>query len=128
MSDDAPRTVVKPSPIHGNGLFAREKIKVGEIVCNYANISWFQIKEFGQLSQQQLDRCEWLGLNQDMCLVPIRRLKFFSANHSKTPNCLWVRDCHVLAALRDIEIDEEITYDYTLDVKPKNWIKPEWTK
>lgn len=126
--DDSPKCQIFPSKIHGRGLFAVFNINKSEIVSNY-NIPgiWLE-KPFSKLTKDEISRCWWIGLSENICSVPLVDLKFFAANHSNNPNCLWLPKEKRLIANKEIEIGEEITYNYNLEIKPDNWIKFAWLK
>lgn len=126
MIDDAPLCYIGESNIEGKGLRANRPILNGQLVVNYG-LCPFDRKLFSDLTQEEINKCRWVGLTEEICLVPLSvSIKFFYANHSNNPNCLWITEKCSLFANKDIDINEEITYDYTLDIKPKNWPKPSW--
>jgi hypothetical protein len=140
----SPKTEVRPSPIHGQGLFAREPIARGEIV--------------GVKGGHVLTRARWaelepvLGaaevqLTEDLVIAPVsqecRHGSMLYTNHSCDPN-LAVQGQIVLVTMRDVAPGEELAIDwattddgdYTLDcrcgslrcrgtVSGKDWMKPE---
>ena len=90
-----------PSPIHGQGVFARSPIPAGCFIGTYKGtptdedgtyVLWVQDDEGGQ----------WRGVDG---LNVLRYL-----NHSSTPNAEF--DGLDLYALRPIQTDEEVTIDY----------------
>ena len=83
---------LRSSKIHGNGVFATKPIDAGQ-------------KLFETHSSLPAER-EWANLVPH-CLY----------NHSYTPNCKSVtgEDFKYLITLRDIEVGEELTSDYTKD-------------
>lgn len=101
---------VHTSTISGNGTFAKEKIKRGEIITtltgtpvvvnNLSNTG----PEFGVSTDDPLQ----IGDN----LVLILDYASKTINHSCDPNA-GVRNQSDLVALRDISPGEEITYDYS---------------
>lgn len=114
-----PLYIVKESPIHGRGVFARQPIAAGERIIEYT----------GEIitSDESARRAEASG-------GPINHTFFFSLadgnlidggsngnearfiNHSCDPNCeAYEEDGRVfIHALRDIEKDEELNYNYAL--------------
>jgi SET domain-containing protein len=112
--------IVKPSKVHGAGVFARRRIRAGAPIVEYRG-----------------ERIEWLEAvrRADENDAPINHTFFFSLtdgkvidggskgndarfiNHSCEPNCepLEHEDGSVyIYSLRDIERGEELTYHYAL--------------
>lgn len=144
LSYISPKALVQDSSIHGKGLFAREPIAAGEIVCvkgGYifnrhmlkAMPSWFRAAE--------------IQIAPDLFIGPIHEQErdgsMIFSNHSCEPN-IGVRGQIVFVALRDIQAGEELTHDwattdddeYELECKcgsgscrkiitGKDWQKPE---
>ncbi|MDX1625436.1 MAG: SET domain-containing protein [Wenzhouxiangellaceae bacterium] len=102
--DDNPRAYVAESPIHGRGLFARERIPADEYIGTYEgpatqddgmHVLWLWNEDAGR----------WEGIDGR------NEMRFL--NHSSEPNADWWEND--LYALRDIEPDEEITFHYGED-------------
>jgi SET domain-containing protein len=116
----SPPYIVKTSSVHGNGVFARRKIRAGECIVEY-----------------QGERIEWEAAQKraDAAGGPVSHTFFFSLadgrvidggsngnearfiNHSCEPNCepLEHEDGRVfIYSLMDIERGEELTYYYAL--------------
>jgi SET domain-containing protein len=93
-----PLVYVKPSHIHGQGLFAKQKIKAGQVIG--------EIK--GRPTKQDGPHVLWV----DDAKKGIRVECIFKyINHRKKPNACYYDDMTVVA-LKDINKDEEITHDY----------------
>ena len=124
MTDNAPSCSVRESGIHGLGLFADKWITMGEIVAQY-NV-WDET-QWEKVPFNKVKAGEWvLGLTETMAVRPTVDSKFFHANHSRTPNCNWLRDRQCLVANRMIFEGDEITYDYRLDIHPPGTATPFW--
>jgi hypothetical protein len=105
------KTEIRTSSISGKGCFAREKIAQGEYLFTLS----------GEIIQSDPDvtaLCMQLGISADDPLqiddaqFLICNLEAKTINHSCEPNaCL--RNQRDLYAIRDINVDEEITYDYS---------------
>ncbi|HXA96001.1 MAG TPA: SET domain-containing protein-lysine N-methyltransferase [Candidatus Dormibacteraeota bacterium] len=140
----SPKTEVRPSPIHGTGLFAAQAIATGEIVAVKGG--------------HVLTRAQWTALEptlgaaeiqiaEDLFIAPVRpdhrHGSMLYTNHSCDPN-LAIQGQIVLVAMRDIAAGEELTIDWaTTDdgdyelacrcgsprcrgtVTGKDWMKPE---
>lgn len=110
------KTSLKPSNIHGIGLFADQFIEKGKIIWEYTpNIDReFTDEEYISLSDLERAYVKFYSFKFDgiYCLC-CDDAKFF--NHSKTPNCEEiindVKFGHTIAA-NDIHIGEELTTDY----------------
>ena len=87
---------VKKSGIHGKGLFARCYIKKEEII---GSIKFIPTDKDGPYVL-------WI---ESQGIVVESDLKYI--NHNSLPNACYCDDLDVVA-LRDINIDEEITHDY----------------
>jgi SET domain-containing protein len=112
----SPKTIVCPSSIGGRGLFARNEIGSGEIVC---------VKGGHLLHKTELARCKSvvqeadLQIADDLFLAPISETEFEGVmmflNHSCEPN-VGIQGQIVFAAMRNIAPGEELTLDYaTID-------------
>lgn len=102
---EKPNTYIKPSKIHGVGLFAAVKILRGEeIVHGGPNYNVFQD--------------EWIEYNKRGDPSFNLKVKLCCINHSEFPNCsrkgLSTEEQLIIFATRDIEENEEITEDYNL--------------
>jgi SET domain-containing protein len=117
-----PRIEFRNSRISGTGMFAREPIKKGEVVCivggtvmNDAEFAAFQATH-RLYSFIQID--EHLYLVED---IETTRSLDAAMNHS-CDSSTWMDDEVTLAARRDIESGEEVTVDYALFTTQSNWI------
>lgn len=102
--DDNPRAYVADSPIHGRGLFARRRIETDEYIGTYEG-SATDRNGMHVLWLWNEDHERWEGIDGN------NEMRFL--NHSAEPNAEWWDDD--LYALRTIEADEEITFDYGWD-------------
>jgi len=107
-----PRIEIRPSPIGGKGMFAREPIKEGEILIVWGGVVLTEEDiEAGRFRKGTLSAIAenlWLGGPLDD--------KDFAAdytNHSCDPN-LWMNDEATLMARRNIVAGEELTADYIM--------------
>lgn len=103
-NNENPWVYMAPSPIHGHGLFARKRIAAGSWIGTYQ----------GPDTDQDGMHVLWVYDEDDE--NPVGRngqnvLRF--ANHSDDPNSEF--DGFELYALRTIQPDEEITFDYGED-------------
>jgi uncharacterized protein len=108
----SPKAIVKDSPIHGKGLFAKENIAAGEIVC---------VKGGYIFDRQTLNampnwyRAAEIQIGPDLFIGPTqeheRAGSMIYSNHSCDPN-IGVQGQIVFVALRDIEPGEELAHDW----------------
>ena len=105
---------VRPSLIFGNGLFPRQTIRRGTIVCSFTTDAEI-ITEAEYLDAIRNERyaivrtgTRYIGKYFTHTDDPDADLNFF--NHAFTPNLLV--HCGVVIALREIPAGEELTIDY----------------
>jgi len=140
----SPKTEVRSSPIHGQGLFARIAIAAGEIVAAkgghvLTGAQWAAI-------EPTLGPAE-IQIADDLVIGPVRQDhrpgSMLYTNHSCDPNVA-IQGQIVLVAMRDVAPGEELTIDWaTTDdgdhelacrcgsprcrgvVTGKDWMKPD---
>jgi SET domain-containing protein len=140
----SPRTEVRPSPIHGRGLFAREAIARGDVVA--VKGGYVLTRAQWAALEPTLGAAE-IQLSDDLVIAPVRPEHrdggMLFTNHSCEPNVA-LQGQIVLVAMRDIARDEELTIDWaTTDdgdhelvcrcarpgcrgiVTGKDWMRPE---
>jgi SET domain-containing protein len=112
--------MLKPSPLHGIGVFAITAIKKGErkIFSDYES-EWIEVskEEVSTLPKHARDLIENHCLfNETHYYVPEYGFKIFDLavylNHSDQPNLISVNDGEFFEAIRDIESGEELLIDY----------------
>jgi len=94
------KLIVADSVIHGKGLFAAESIPAHSIIGNLEGKETLQ----DGIHVLWLDNLTGFEVSCDLKYI----------NHSDTPNACYYDDLSVVA-LRDINIDEEITHNYEAD-------------
>jgi uncharacterized protein len=108
----SPRTEVRPSPIHGTGLFAKHAIARGDIVAVKGGhvltaAHWEDL-------QPALGPAE-IQISEDLVIAPVDRTErddsMLYTNHSCDPN-LAIQGQIVLVAMRDVTAGEELTIDW----------------
>lgn len=108
----SPRTELRPSPIHGLGLFARTAIARGEIVAVKGGYildrrAWARI-------EPALGPAE-IQVTEDLVIAPVhpdeRPGAMLHTNHSCEPN-IAIQGQIVFVAMRDIAPGEELTHDW----------------
>lgn len=107
----SPKVEVRPSPISGEGLFAREAISVGEVVAVKAG-HVVNTEEAVRLTDEIGDFS--LQIHDDLFLSPRHPEEVddlvVHINHSCDANIGFEGVAYV--AMRDIEADEELFHDY----------------
>jgi SET domain-containing protein len=112
--------MLKPSPLHGIGVFAITAIKQGERkIFSSHEAEWIEV------SKQEVDclPSHAKALVENHCLfnethyyIPEYGFKVFDLavylNHADQPNLKSVNDGEYFEALRDIEAGEELLIDY----------------
>jgi SET domain-containing protein len=111
----SPKVEKRMSPIDGRGLFSKAIIKKGEVVV---------VKGGYVLTRRQRDAiARELGpseiqITEDLFIGPASKSEreggMMHLNHSCEPN-LGLQGQIVYLALRDIAIDEELTFDYAMN-------------
>jgi len=115
LSYRSPRTEVRPSPIHGRGLFATRSIRRGEIVAVkgghvFDRRSRQRVARLTGFSFIQIEEGLYIGARRP---IEVKRNKLF-INHSCHPN-LGIRGQITFVARRDIAAGEELTYDWAME-------------
>lgn len=110
------KIIIKNANKKGVGSFANEPISKGEVVV----VQGGRIMDYTTIAQSDYkpfcDHC--FQIEKDLLICPIEPKAemldgIFHVNHSCNPTCGF-RGHNVLIAMKDIQIDEEITYDYAM--------------
>jgi SET domain-containing protein len=103
------KTKLDKSSIHGIGLFTLEKIEKGQVI---AELSEFDIKiKKDDVPQKHIEMFEfYFGVEKDCYQTYFDNMRFM--NHSDYPNCIDAKN-GMCIAIKDIEIGEELTCDYS---------------
>lgn len=117
LPPETDKLVFKPSCIHGVGGFAKMDLVQGTLVIEYVGerISAKESIRRCQAGNQFIFRLnENCHLDGNVDWNPARFL-----NHSCSPNCEaeFIDERIWLVALRDIVLDEEVTFDYGYDLE-----------
>ncbi len=112
LSYRSPKTEVRPSAIHGKGLFAREPIAADEIAAVKGGYV-LDAARWAEL-EAELGSAE-IQIAEDFFIAPVRQAEregsMLYTNHSCDPN-LAIEGQIVFVALRDIVAGEELTHDW----------------
>jgi uncharacterized protein len=110
-----PDVAVRPSPIAGEGLFARTPIRAGTAVSRLGGrlVSWPELDELFARAARQPDPpyLDTITVTGELHLVLPPGRPNGKGNHGCDPN-LWWTGAYTLAARRDLAVDEELTNDY----------------
>lgn len=117
-----PRQDIRPSAIHGMGIFTCQPIRRGEPVEIIGGdlMTDAEFRAFQQTARQY----NAVQIDEDLHLVErlaVTRQRPGSINHACDSN-LWLADEVTLVARRDIKKDEEITVDYALFSAQSDWV------
>ncbi len=118
--DNIKNTEIKKSKLHGFGLFATDIIKKDTVlslldgqkisIINYNNL----VKNIsnGVKDYKNYFFMEWNILNKQTYLVRPYRTKYSYINHSRNPNIILINNPLRILAIKNIEVDGELTIDY----------------
>src|SRR5437588_6511308 len=115
-----PSLEVRPSEIHGSGVFTPSPIRADEVVVVWGGVI-ITIDEFKAGKGLQHTN---VGIDEGIYLAspPTEGITTDDyMNHSCDPN-LWLRDEITLVARRDIKANEELTLDYATEVADEEYV------
>ncbi len=112
--------MMKPSPVHGNGVFALREIPKGQRGFFSKNIGeWIKVErsEVELLPQHSIDLVENFCLyDEEFYYIPDYGFKVMDIvnflNHSETPNIISINDGEDFETLRTIHAGEELFINY----------------
>jgi SET domain-containing protein len=111
---DNPKVYVKNTRKFDKGVFAKEKIREGEIIAEFDGrvYSWRSTKWNEDLYNHtiQFEKKKWRDSKGIARLI----------NHSCNPNC-GIKDLFKIVAMRDIPAGSEITWDYEMTERHPYW-------
>lgn len=123
-------TVIKESEIHGFGLFSKNKIYVGTILCNldgqvllkseYDNIESEISKNIRDYSNYFFMECNYL--DDRKVLSRNMRTSYSYINHSRDPNVEIKYFPIRVVAIKEINKGEELTIDYRKEPLTKDYL------
>jgi len=119
--------MIKPSPLHGIGVFAIRDIPKGTSNIFSKGVGdWIKVskEEVDALPQHSKDLIENHCLfDEDFYFIPDYGFKLLDLviylNHSETPNVISLNDGEEFEAIRDIANGEELLVDYGTIVESK---------
>jgi len=112
--------MIKPSPLHGIGVFAIRNIPKGtKDIFSQGVGDWIKVskEEVDALPQHSKDLIENHCLfDEDHYFIPDYGFKLIDLviylNHSDTPNVISLNEGEQFEAIRDIAVGEELLVDY----------------
>lgn len=116
---------IKPSAVHGNGVFTLKPFKRGDRVGTVQGAKVMYRPLVGGQSNRYAD---WIGIGPNKWIDPIDEFQY--VNHSCNPTCALKGDRVLqVIALRDIAPGDEITIDYSITESDilfamENWEDP----
>lgn len=120
----SPKVEVRESKIHGKGLFAKEKIQKNEVIA-ISEGDVLTLDEAAKLTDEERGICTCIDDYHLFCPKDFKNIPpDWCINHSCDPNSGSPPDIYTQIAIKDIEIGEEITFDYAMTDIPallSNW-------
>lgn len=120
---------IRPSAIHGHGLFATREVAGGAVLAeldgqHVAQASFEAFRRAQPYGGDSEDLCmEWNALSVDELLLRPFRTKYGFINHSRTPNLELAHGPLRLVAARRIAAGEEFTLDYRREPLPDSYLR-----
>lgn len=128
--DNLVMTYIDHSDIHGQGLFAANAVRKGQVLgtLDGQSVPRDLIKRVirtlpchNTVAQSSCSLFfEWNALDSGCLLVRPYRTKYSYINHSRTPNI--EVSGNQIVTLRDIRINEELTLDYRNEPLPDDYL------
>lgn len=114
-----PRLEVRPSPIHGKGMFALSPIKQGELVVIWGG----RLMNEEEVHTSKVRPGSIAAIGEGLYLAGLDNEEDPAdfMNHCCDPN-VWMQDEVTLVARLDIAAGEEITVDYAMFEADENWV------
>lgn len=111
------KVYISESRISGKGIFAVRPINKGEIVF----IAKGRLVKFVVRSPKDLRiGPRWIGIGRHRWIDPSRNSPLYFINHSCDPNT-GINGRIMFVAMKDIERDEEVTFDYSIQDEDTFW-------
>ncbi len=127
--DNMPGCEIRPSKVHGNGLFAVKDFASGAVLglLDGQMVDWasFNAAEDTQPYGEHGDNLfvEWNALSPEVLLIRPFRTKYSFINHSRNPNVCLLRDPLRVVATRAVAAGEELTLDYRREPLRKEYLE-----
>ena len=122
-----PRVEIRPSSIHGRGMFARTRIGAGEVVTIWGGTFVLTEPDVAKKRALSMHGCSLGTIGESLYFGSIlgenEDDRTYLINHSCDPN-VWMHDEVTLTARRDITAGEELTMDYAMIEDREDWVGP----
>lgn len=118
-----PKLEVRPSPMGGRGVFAKELIRKGELLTLEVAGQYRVINTVTYLVEVEHHGDLAYNIGPDQYAAPLDPANpevSWLVNHSCEPNTVQTADDN-LVAWHDIEPDKEVTYDYATTEENTEW-------
>jgi SET domain-containing protein len=117
IASDRGFALVKTSPVHGNGVFAKKMIPKGTRIFEYAGLRILKTDLVNDLANGLTSMNYVMNLNKTMAIDGERdgnNARFI--NHSCNPNCevLYFNETPYIYAMQEIQEGQELHFDYKL--------------
>lgn len=124
-------TLVKTSSIHGRGVFAKSTIPKGTRIFEYRGERVLKSGLAADLAAGITSLAYVMNLNETTAIDGERGgndARFI--NHSCDPNCevLYFNETPYIYSIRQIDTDEELSFDYQYDAGPDAFLSEEEKK
>lgn len=106
---------VGQSSIHGKGVFAKKNFKKGEVVFIFKGEIYNRVNKN---KNDTYSNPNSIGFDKNKWIDPVGEFQYI--NHSCNPN-MGIKGKVTFVALRDIKMDEELTFDYSIIEEDIKW-------
>ena len=116
--DNIPDTEIRPSTVHGNGLFALRDFAAGEVIATLDGqvVNWPSYERIKSMLPYGDDNddlfMEWNALSADTLLIRPFRTKYSFINHGRVPNIQRIDGPLRLVTTTAIAAHTELFIDY----------------
>ena len=119
-----PNLFVKPSSIHGQGLFATAPIQAGTTIMVWGGTLYTR-QDLSDIraGKRKVPEFSYSFIEEDLLLAAPPDGMDYYVNHCCDPS-VWMADNVTVAARRDIEVGDEITGDYAVWETDKDYVLP----
>lgn len=107
---------IKPSKIHGNGVYSKRPI-----IRNFSVFSLYGEMISSKDIKGDFPEGEWNAISDTQFLVRKKRTLYGYINHSRTPNCEIDFSSMEVKTISGIRKGEELTLDYRKEALPESY-------